>query len=263
MTVWSESYPGLVMAACGVTEGAFEVHHQTGRMLRQGGEARLCFECGPGGGVYHPDMAGIRHSLRVDGLLSVTPAWPYLRAVAAEFDKHFNQFEVHQHHTFVDGRDGPNIQHSHTEGSVAHKHPETASAWFGHRGQGVGIKPTSQPHGPQLAYVELAEDEATFRVVVPYQYINLMAQGTSVRPGRPLTARERKAVTPPPEWSRVAFRQTMDVIVMAARYPEVYSVASGGGAIDMTAKRMQDDFRLTPIYEIPGWTPTPFTGLPA
>ena len=239
MTTWSVSYPGIVTPACGSVEGAFEVHHETGRMLRIGSEAYLCFDCGPDGGVYHPED---REDMPPQTMASV-------RKIAAAFDKQFNRFRGHRHHTFVVGRDGPSIEHSHTDGHEAHRHPETATAWFGHRGEGIG-KPTKAPAGEQRPYVELTEAERTFRVVGRYQYVN-PAQGAG--PGKP-----------DPDYGRAAWRHSMECYVWAARLA-LYGIEArpyGPGAITMTANRMHDNFGLTPIYEIEGWTPTPFRSLP-
>lgn len=67
MKAWSTAYPGFVWPQCGDPTGELEVHHDTGRSLRIGGDIHLCFECGPDGGVYHPDqseMATIRKGSR-------------------------------------------------------------------------------------------------------------------------------------------------------------------------------------------------------
>lgn len=267
---WSTSFPGVVTPACGVTDGAFEVHHDTGRMLRQSSEVRLCFDCGPDGGVYHPDLVGIRWQLRQTtdkkvGRVSIELAMDYLRDLAAKvLDPQFNVFRVHQHHTIPGGKDGPNIVHSHTEGHRAHGHPETAGAWFGHRGK--ISDPTPAPTGPQLPYVELDPSDLQFRVVIPYQYINPGEHAARVSVGPVATAAERrsarKRMKPPPEWSRATWRASMEATVDVIRYPEYFELQAGGGAIDMTVDRMRDNFGLTPVYVIPGWTPTPYRGLP-
>src|SRR5437588_4190028 len=103
---WSTSFPGVVRPVCGKTDGALEVHHETGRSLRVGGEIRLCFECGPDGGVYHPDEVDMET----------------VAEKAAELDRRFNRFEVHSHHCLPGGKDGPTIEHSHTDGSDPHRH---------------------------------------------------------------------------------------------------------------------------------------------
>lgn len=245
-TIWSHAFPGLVMRACRDVDGAFEVHNETGRSLRIGGEAYLCFDCGPDGGVYHPedrDAEGPTFTLAE------------VREIAARFDRHFNRFVVHRHHTFVDGRDGPAILHSHTDGGEAHRHPDTATAWFGHRGEGAE-KPTRAPSGPQLPLVELTEAERTFRVVGRYEYLNPAESGGPSRGG--------SGAKPSAEWSRAAWRQTMELTVWAARL-RLYGHDSrlvGPGAVTIAANRLADSFGLTPIYEIEGWQPTPFTGLP-
>lgn len=253
MTVWSESFNGVVTAACGIVDGAFEVHRETGRMLRIGSEASLCFGCGPDGGVYHPDAEGPTG----EG----APTMAALRKIAAAFDRQFNRFIVHSHHAFTDGRDGPTIQHAHTDGAGAHRHPDTASAFFGHRGGGLA-KPAKAPIGEQRPFVELTDAERTFRVTGPYRYMNpavavedrVFKVGEGWREGR----------KPPPEWSRAAWRQTMELTVWAARL-RLYGYDPrlvGPGAITLAANRLSDDFGLTPVYEIEGWTPTPFRGLP-
>ena len=46
---------GVVTASCGDRDYRYPVAQHVGRMLRIGSEVRLCFTCGPEGGVYHPD----------------------------------------------------------------------------------------------------------------------------------------------------------------------------------------------------------------
>jgi len=45
---------GVVTPSCEDRDERYPVARHVGRMLRIGGEARLCFDCGPDGGVYHP-----------------------------------------------------------------------------------------------------------------------------------------------------------------------------------------------------------------
>lgn len=45
---------GIVTPSC-EDRTPYPVAQHVGRMLRIGSEARLCFACGPDGGVYHPD----------------------------------------------------------------------------------------------------------------------------------------------------------------------------------------------------------------
>ena len=44
---------GIVTDSC-EDRTPYPVAAHVGRMLRIGGEVRLCFDCGPDGGVYHP-----------------------------------------------------------------------------------------------------------------------------------------------------------------------------------------------------------------
>lgn len=46
---------GIVTPACEDRGTRYPVTRHVGRMLRIGGDAHLCFGCGPEGGVYHPD----------------------------------------------------------------------------------------------------------------------------------------------------------------------------------------------------------------
>lgn len=45
---------GIVTPGCGDRTRMLFVDFDHGRALRIGGEASLCFACGPEGGVYHP-----------------------------------------------------------------------------------------------------------------------------------------------------------------------------------------------------------------
>lgn len=47
---------GVVTPSCEDRDARYPVAHHVGRMLRIGGEVRLCFACGPEGGVYHPSQ---------------------------------------------------------------------------------------------------------------------------------------------------------------------------------------------------------------
>ncbi len=46
---------GIVTRDCGDRGEQFHVDFDAGRMLRVGDIAYLCFDCGPEGGVYHPE----------------------------------------------------------------------------------------------------------------------------------------------------------------------------------------------------------------
>lgn len=233
---WSTSFPGAVLGTCvlpgsELPDDALRVHHLTGRSLRIGGEIALCFDCGPDGGVYHPDEVDMAT----------------VRKKAAELDRRFNRFEVHSHHTFIDGHDGPAIEHSHTDGSEPHKHPETATARFDATPDqlrayllmgGGKVKMTAEPNGPQLPFVELSEAEATFRVVISYEY---NGHGNWDGEGNAL-------------YTRAEWRRSMDLYVAAARNPGVDPI--GHGAIPLTTARLMLNFRQTPTYEIAGWMPT-------
>lgn len=48
---------GIVTAGCDDRSDVLHVAYEVGVGLRVGSLARLCFECGPDGGVYHPDQA--------------------------------------------------------------------------------------------------------------------------------------------------------------------------------------------------------------
>ena len=49
-----EPWAGIISPSCVSRNGAFVVNHEIGVGLRIGGEASLCFVCGPEGGHYHP-----------------------------------------------------------------------------------------------------------------------------------------------------------------------------------------------------------------
>lgn len=193
---WSVSHPGFVLPACGDgPEFGLAIHHLTGISLRVGGEVALCFDCGPDGGVYHPDAVDM-DAVRRD----------------------------------------------------AHRHPDTATARFEstkeeHRryhmmGGGKATYKTA-PAGPQLPYVELTEDEATFLVVVHYEFTGEDLVKDQVFKDHP---------------TRAAWRRSMDLYVQAARCPGYDPV--GGGAIPLATVRMMLSYRLEPVYVIQGWQPT-------
>lgn len=48
---------GIVTPSCEDRDDRYPVVQHAGRMLRIGGEVRLCFACGPDGGVYHPSRS--------------------------------------------------------------------------------------------------------------------------------------------------------------------------------------------------------------
>ena len=48
---------GVVLPGCDDRSDLLTVPIRSGVGLRIAGEARLCFRCGPGGSVYHPDEA--------------------------------------------------------------------------------------------------------------------------------------------------------------------------------------------------------------
>lgn len=52
-----EPWAGYVSPSCVSRVGAFVVNHEIGVGLRIGGEANLCFQCGPEGGHYHPSVS--------------------------------------------------------------------------------------------------------------------------------------------------------------------------------------------------------------
>lgn len=275
MKLWSESFPGLVMAACGTPDVAFEVHRQTGRMLRQGGEIHLCFDCGPDGGVYHPcDCEGASDDMAA------------LVAQAREFDQHFNRFEVHGHATNLSGQPR-DIDHSHIDGADVHRHPDSGWASFAvttelrnaYLGGGSGEKQrfTREPIGEQLAYVEPTEDERTFRVGGAYRYVN--PAGSSRVTTQRVTKKAYEAKLdelglppftpgsdqkPPEDWSRASFRASMDLYVEAIRRQQVglEAVLVGPSATLLAANRLMTKFRVQPVYFIEGWTPTGTPWLP-
>lgn len=248
------------METCGVIEGAFEVHRETGVSFRVSGEARLCFECGPDGGVYHPDRIGIFHRRRTAGepvrRITRAEAMAWVRARAAEVDPIHNHFEVHSHHV-----NGKEITHAHTDGSEMHRHPDAGWATFeltkaerqayrfGNNGpEELPAKPA--PFGPDMEYVEPTAEERLFRVTGEYRYTN----PSSIKDRKPTNA----------DWTRKAWRESMDLIVRAARL-RLYGhepLVIGPGAVPMTALRMATRYRMTPVYEILGWRPTPYLGLP-
>jgi hypothetical protein len=82
---------GIVTPSCTDRTDVLAVPIRTGRGLRIGGEASLCWRCGPGGSVYHPDagysMADVRRV--ADRLPFVTGYDPadLTPAVLAEFER--------------------------------------------------------------------------------------------------------------------------------------------------------------------------------
>jgi hypothetical protein len=257
---WSRSFPGLVLRSCGDAADAFECHNGTGRNLRQAGDAYLCFSCGPDGGVYHPEANRAAEHL-ADGYEGHLTTFDEVRAIAGELDRHHNRFELHEHQVGLASRSRA-ITHSHTDGDDVHCHPDAGWASFTvtdaqrkayHFAEsGPKVVPTSSaPKGEQLPYVAPTDEERVFRVVGDYRYLNPSAGHG--KPGKP-----------DEEWSRAAFRRTMDLYVEAARL-RLYGhepVLVGPGAVTLAAARMATTFRLTPVYEIRGWKPTPWLGLP-
>ena len=82
---------GIVTPSCTDRTDVLAVPIRTGQGLRIGGEASLCWHCGPGGSVYHPDdgysMADVRRE--ADRLPFVTGYDPadLTPAVLAEFER--------------------------------------------------------------------------------------------------------------------------------------------------------------------------------
>lgn len=82
---------GIVTPSCTDRTDVLAVPIRTGQGLRIGGEASLCWRCGPGGSVYHPDeghsMADVRRV--ADRLPFVTGYDPadLTPAVLAEFER--------------------------------------------------------------------------------------------------------------------------------------------------------------------------------
>jgi len=82
---------GVVMPSCTDRTDVLAVPIRTGQGLRIGGEASLCWRCGPSGSVYHPDdgysMADVRRV--ADRLPFVTGYDPadLTPAVLAEFER--------------------------------------------------------------------------------------------------------------------------------------------------------------------------------
>jgi hypothetical protein len=73
MTDWriplSPSGFGIVTPGCDDRSEVLHIAYEAGVGLRVGSDARLCFDCGPDGGVYHPDqsdMATIRSKVAAD-----------------------------------------------------------------------------------------------------------------------------------------------------------------------------------------------------
>lgn len=56
---------GIVTPGCGDRSELLHIAYEVGVGLRVGGLARLCFDCGPDGGVYHPDQADM-DTIRAD-----------------------------------------------------------------------------------------------------------------------------------------------------------------------------------------------------
>lgn len=103
------------------------------------------------------------------------------------------RFEVHAH-SYVSGPHGrgghyhddgswhasEKVSHSHDDGDVPHRHPDTGPAtftidkdeWFMATGlKGGGRKKfTKKPSGEQLDYIEPTQDELTFRVLICAAY---------------------------------------------------------------------------------------------
>lgn len=240
---WSMSFPGVVLPTCGDWDGALEIHNMTGRSLRIGGDIALCFDCGPGGGVYHPDQTD---------MATVSKS-------AAELDKGFNKFELHTHYML---KDSETIEHSHRDGDDRHYHPDTGPARFEmtqdearayhlmSSGKRLARKVSNAPKGPQMDYVEATEEQSVFHVVINYEFTGTDHVKDKVFRSGPTRA----------EW-----RRSMDLYVAAIRSrllgnPGLDPV--GGGAIPMATARMILCYRLTPIYEIRGWNPTPRRALP-
>ena len=82
---------GIVTPSCSDRTDVLAVPIRTGQGLRIGGEASLCWRCGPGGSVYHPDagysMADVRRE--ADRLPFVTGYDPadLTPAVLAEYER--------------------------------------------------------------------------------------------------------------------------------------------------------------------------------
>jgi hypothetical protein len=234
------SYPGMVLPECGNPEGGLEIHHLTGRTLRIDGEINLCFNCGPDGGVYHPDEADM----------------PAITKEAAKLNARFNKFEKHTHSTLeTTGK----IEHSHCDGSDRHNHPGTGPGAYDMTQDEAkaymlfaGSKPkklpvTKRPWGPQLEYVEVPEEESTFRVIISARYDGTTQAGKWEGRNNAL-------------YTRAEFRRSLELYILAIRNPGFDPV--GHGAIAMTTARLILRHRLTPIYEIVGWEPTPRMALP-
>jgi hypothetical protein len=224
--IWSASYPGAITLVCG-SRVRVDVHHETGRMLRIGGEIRLCFDCNPEGGHYHPDQADMAT----------------VGEKAATFDRAFNQFERHSH-ALISGERilGQRVEHSHTDGSEPHAHPEhgpAAFTWTKEEARRVGFLPSSgtapklsrKPTGPQLEYVATPDDELYFPVV--------WCLGSELSDTGPTGMATN-------EQEREEFARSRAAFAEATTKPGSWLV--GPGAVTLTANRMRLRFRLIPVY---------------
>lgn len=82
------------------------------------------------------------------------------------------KLEMHSH-CFVTGprsKDGyrngvwtkSEFSHSHADGGIPHRHPDTGPAFFGHRKP----KLTAKPNGEQFEFIRRTEEENTFELIV-------------------------------------------------------------------------------------------------
>ncbi len=129
-------------------------------------------------------------------------------------------------HTYITGPESKrpgthHFEHSHEGGDCYHRHQDTGPAYFA--GGISRAKRTKRPVGLQLAYVEPAEHERTFRVIFVDEYT---PGHTSAGIGRAQWERERAAF-------------------IAAMH------RGGPDSQDLTTEaRMVNEFGMTPIYEV-------------
>jgi hypothetical protein len=83
---------GVVTPSCGDRNGLFCIPIRAGVGLRIGGEAQLCFRCGPEGSVYHPARYSIAEGATVD--MKYTMAEVRTRADRLPFERGYDPADL-------------------------------------------------------------------------------------------------------------------------------------------------------------------------